>query len=129
MGREDPFRTGSSSPSLGGHLFTCLREVQNGYLWWQERAGLGVWWAKERRVFPLEGKLRALNRSISAFSRWHRALERGRTLHPHCPASSEGCLHGDSRSLGPSCLDVVSDMTSQALCPTLREESSKVHAL
>lgn len=79
-GRPPPprtFRTASSSPSLGEHLFTCLRDVQNGYLWWQERAGLGFWWAEEGRVSPLEGKLRALNRSISAFSRWPQGF-RGR---------------------------------------------------
>lgn len=37
------FRTGSSSPSSGERLFTCLTDVQDGYLWRQERAGLGFW--------------------------------------------------------------------------------------
>lgn len=29
-----PSELASPPPSLGGHLFTCLRDVQNGYLWW-----------------------------------------------------------------------------------------------
>lgn len=114
------FRTGSSSPSLGEHLFTCLRDVRNRYLWWQERAGLGFWWAEEGRVFPLQGKLKALNRSISALSRWPQGFRGRQDPPPPLPTSSEGCLHGDSKSLGPGCLSLLSGMISQAPHPSLR---------